>query len=296
MKPASSTPSWRPTLRPGFALAAIAALALLAAPGVPAARAEDTFRFKSEAGPGFTALPTSLPECWSDPSGVFARNGSGERGSVDADISPFGGCEEGWGSIIFWGQKLEMVWGTSPHEEWLGGYVGFRFEARDPVVGTATLSCPSEWYERFTEFGIAKLETMVSEVDGTTCTVEWLPGDAPESATGSTVGRPSPTYSRFVDSLASISTDDAGVMVQVFGREQHRVEDAITLRTSSGRLIGRTTASLRADAKEKRVDVPLDPATRRALTRHGFLVVRASIHPVDGSPGDGDSTSQLVLH
>jgi hypothetical protein len=291
MNPTSRIPSPYSRLH-AFAIAAIAALALLAVLGAPAARAEDTFRFRGEPGPSFTALPGSLPECWSDGSGIFSSsNEADEDGSVSADLDPFDECGEQWATEIYWGQE-QRSW----TREWSGGYGGFWFDAQDEVATPATLSCfvnGSEWVE---SLGIKPIGSMMSaEVDGTDCKVAWLPGAGPESASASSVGEPSAKYSHFVDSLARVSAGKARVEVQAFGRGRLGVEDEITLRTKSGQLIGQATAKLEVGDKPKQVSVPLDGATKRALAAHGFLIVNASIRHIDGSAGAGDHTAQLVL-
>lgn len=277
----------------------VALVVCLLAAGIEADRAgaEDTFRFEGKPGPGFTAYARTPPECWSEPSGIFASEaGAGDYGSISAEASLFDECGEAWSTLIYYGQSLvpvEHISGMAA-EEWEGGFGEFGFEARDPAFGPATLGCPY-WSPLPSQTGVTPLDTMTSEVDGTTCTLEWLPGFAPHRAVASSVRRSAPVYSRFVDSLAPVSAGRAGVAVQAFGPKRLGVEDQITLRTRAGRVIGRAIARLEVEAKKRRVAVSLDPATQLALVRRGFLVVRASIRHVDGTHGSGDTTSQLVL-
>lgn len=283
-----------------FAVASIAAFLLFAALGVAGARAEDTFRFEGQPGPGFTSDAGEVPECWSDASGIFRpSNEASEDGKVRADLDIWDECGEQWATEIYYGQHLHeppqnpLV---SSSYEWSGGYGGFWFDAEDRSLEPATLSCWANGAEWVESLGIMPIENLMSaEVDGTTCTVEWLPGAGPESASASSVADTSAKYSHFVDSLAPVSAGKAQVAVQTFGRRRLGVEDEITLRTKGGQLIGQATTHLEVGDKPKQVVVPLDQATRRTLAAHGFLVVKASIRHVDGSAGAGDTTSQLVL-
>jgi hypothetical protein len=282
------------SIRISALLAALAAAALLlAAFAAPRAGAEDVFRFDNETGEGFTSSARDVvPECWSGVSGVLAPIAEPtQNGSIRADVGPFDGCGEWWGADLAYGQTLQETWEEHGETEryWTGGVGVFGFTAEDPVVGGSSLSCAGG-----NESPI--LNVMSAEVDGDTCTVEWLPGAGPsDGARASAVAPPSAKYTRFVSSLAPVAGGKARIAVQAFARHDLRVEDGIVLRTLGGHQIGRATTHLRVGAKAKRVPVTLAPAARRALAKRGELVVKASIRHVDGSQGGGDSTSQLVL-
>jgi hypothetical protein len=175
------------------------------------------------------------------------------------------------------------------------------FWAEDPAVGPATLRCedigtgePGEgtWGTRPIS------NVMTSEVEGTTCTMSWLPGAGP-SADSLDRARPlepaGAKYSRFVDSLAPVKGDVAYVSVQTFGLQSLAVEDQVALSTRAGQSIGEATATLRVGARAKSVPVKLSSLALQEIKRHGFLMVDAKVNHVDGSTGDGDSTAHLVL-
>jgi len=285
-----------------LALAAAAGIAaVLALAGIAASRAgaEDTFRFDNETGQAFTnGARDSVPECWSDDRGALGPQTQPElTGEIRADVGPFEGCGEWWGANLSYDQEFWEEY-TPGNDLWKGGVGAFVFAAEDPVVGPATLSCRAagrEWAER-AEFPTVPIENeMSSEVDGTTCTVAWLPGAHAATAAATGTSTDSAKYSHFVDSLAPVAAGKARVEVQTFGRRRLGVEDLITLRAAGGRVVGRAKAHLEVGARARWVEVPLDAATRRLLRQDGFLVVRASVRHVDGSAGGGDSTTQLVL-
>jgi hypothetical protein len=98
-----------------------------------------------------------------------------------------------------------------------------------------------------------------------------------------------------VDSLARVSGGKAKVSVQVFGAGERPVRDALTLRTRSGRVIGRGVGSTRAGASATSIAVPLAPFARERLAEKRELVVSALLEHADGTPGSGDRTRQLVV-
>ncbi len=277
----------------------LAAALILAGMAASRAGAEDTFRFNNETGQGFTnGARDSVPECWSDDHGALGpQTEPALTGEIRADVGPFEGCGEWWGANLSYDQELWEEY-MPGNDLWKGGVGAFYFAAEDPAFGPATLSCRAtgrEWAEK-AEFPTVPIENeMSSEVDGTTCTVAWLPGASATAATASSTSTDSAKYSHFVDSLAPVVAGKARVQVQTFGRRRLTVEDAITLRTQSGRIIGQAKARLEVGAKARWIEVPLDPATRRALREKGFLLVRGSVRHIDGSAGGGDTTTQLVL-
>ena len=183
---------------------------------------------------------------------------------------------------------------------WKGGVGAFYFAAEDPAFGPATLSCRAtgrEWAEK-AEFPTVPIENeMSSEVDGTTCTVAWLPGASATAATASSTSTASPWPSTHTSLTASLPW--------------WRVRRASRSRPSAGAVSRSRTPSpcaRRADASSDRrrpvsksaqrrggSRCALDPATRRALREKGFLLVRGSVRHIDGSAGGGYTTTQLVL-
>ena len=292
-----SSPPWGRVV--ALAAAAFAAALILAGMAVSRAGAEDTFRFNNETGQGFTnGARDSVPECWYDDHGALGpQTEPALTGEIRAEVGPFEGCGEWWGANLSYDQEFWEEY-TRGNDLWKGGVGAFYFAAEDPVVGPATLSCRAtgrEWAEK-AEFPTVPIENeMSSEVDGTTCTVAWLPGASATTATASSTSTDSAKYSHFVDSLAPVASGRAWVQVQTFGRRRLAVKDVITLSTQGGRLIGRAKARLEVGAKARWISVRLDPATRRLLREKGYLVVGGSIRHIDGSAGGGDTTTQLVL-
>jgi len=284
-----------------FALTAVVVAVLLVLTGLAASRAgaEDTFRFNNETGQGFTnGARDTVPECWYGDNGALGPQTEPKlTGEIRADISPWESCGEWWGANLSYNQEFWEEY-TPGNDLWKGGVGAFVFDAEDPTVGPATLSCRAagrEWVER-AEFPTQPIENVMSaEVDGTTCTVAWLPGAHTASAAAVGTAVDTAKYTHFVDSLAPVVGGKALVAVQTFGRSRLKVEDAITLSTQGGRVIGRAKARLEVGAKAQRVAVTLDAVTRRVLRRRGFLVVKAAVSHVDGSAGGGDTTTQLVL-
>lgn len=288
--------------RPARLTALLAGVALLVLTlGAAGARAEDTFRFDNETGQGFTAFRNPLPECWSGESGVLAGGGEPRlSGQIHADVAPFDGCEEFWGAVLSYGQNLSESYVNADGESvwlWKGGVGAFYFAAEDPVFGPSTLSCRAIGAENAENREQTPIEnSMISEVEGTTCVVEWLPGAEPGRLSRSSAVLPADAkYTRFVSSLATVKAGAAAVSVQTFARRSLGVEDEIVLRTRGGSVIGHARARLRVGARAKQVRVPLAAVARRELAKRGYLVVKASIQHVDGSPGSGDTTSRLVL-
>ena len=282
---------------------AVAFVALMAIAAGPA-RAEDTFRFENHTGEGFTSYSEAAPECWEQPTGPLAWvSEPRQSGSISADISPFGSCKEWWSANLAYEQEFWEGYETTSGEHidlWKGGVGTFNFWAEDPAIGPATLRCAG-FGEITGEAGPRPIENeMSAEVDGTDCSINWLPGAGP-SGSADSLARTQPMepvdskYSRFVDSLAPVKGGIAQVSVQTFGLHRVAVEDQIELQTRGGEPVGRATTRLRVGEKPKRVAVKLAPVALAAIAKHGYLLVDASLAHVDGSKGDGDNTSELVL-
>jgi hypothetical protein len=280
------------------------ALALVALASIAAgpAHAEDTFRFDNHTGEGFTAFSEGAPECWEKPSGALAwASEPHQSGSISVDIDPFDSCREWWSANLAYGQEFWEGYEANNGENvelWKGGIGTINFFAEDPGVGPATLRCAGLG-EISEEAGPQAIENeMSTEVDGTDCNIRWLPGAGP-SADSLDSARPiepaGAKYSRFVDSLALVKGGVAHVSVQTFGLNRLEVEDRIALRTRGGQSIGQATTRLRVGEKAKLVAIRLAPVALQEIAKHGYLLVDAALTHVDGSKGDGDSTTQLVL-
>ncbi|MFN8216658.1 MAG: hypothetical protein U0R71_08685 [Solirubrobacterales bacterium] len=289
------------SVRPAAVLAALGAAAVLAMFAPPRAAAEDTFRFENETGKGFTAGGRdTVPECWFGASGVLAPQTEPQlTGRISADVGPFESCGGFWSTTLSYDQEFleDYEMEGQPGALWRGGVGGFAFDAEDPSIGPATLSCSAAGREWAELGGAEPIENLMSsEVEGTVCTVEWLPGAGPQRlARASAVAPADARYSHFVSSLAAVEGGAARVAVQTFARRKLAVADEVVLRTRSGAAIGHATVRLRVGDRARRAAVPLSAAARRALGKRGYLVVRATIRHVDGSPGSGDRTSRLVL-
>ncbi|HVY96428.1 MAG TPA: hypothetical protein VHA54_05665 [Solirubrobacterales bacterium] len=276
-----------------------AALALLALVVVPAAQASDAFYFENETGMVFTPndMDSLESECWYGATGVFVAGPSGsEDGSVRSEAGL--GCREFFGANLAFKQRYGGSWEQSegPVFFWEGGVGAFGFQADDPLVGFSSVDCAANgpgWEEGN---GFRPIEAfMTAEVDGNTCTVEWLPGiDAGDVATGSAAGSAAAGHVRFVDSRAEVRGGKARVRVQVFGRGGAQRRCTVVLRGKAGEAIGRASRELKVGDKARTIAVPLAPFARQAL-RVGHDLRAGAVLSIDSVGGSGDNTSQLVL-
>jgi hypothetical protein len=258
-----------------------AALSVLA---VPTAQAEDAFYLESSTGMKFAGeyMDVIEPGCWFGPTGNMIEGNAAEDGSIRSDISPFDQCSDAWGSALGFGLNGQ-------------NYFGFNFGAYDWGLASATLDCEGRGVESAEAEGVNPIERLMSaEVDGLTCTIEWLPGARPSASSLAQRAVPS-WHSRLVSSLAPVANGKAKVKAQLFGPGRRTVRDRVVLRIRSGRLIGEGVGSTRAGSRPGLVPVPLAPFARRLLAANKELVVRASVTHADGTPGTGDETKQLVL-
>jgi hypothetical protein len=267
------------------ALAALLALLAVAALAVPAAEAEDVFYFESNTGMKFLGanMDNLEEECWFNPSGNMIWENAAEDGSIHAiDDNPFDNCSAAWGANMTYyvhGKGIGAI-----------GFGGF-----DPLVGSATVECQANGYEWEEGNFYTPIERyMTSEADGLTCTAEWLPGQGPPQSARSSRAEGG-WHSRLVNSLAPVKGGAAMVSVQVFGRGNHSLRDQVTLRTRSGKLIGSGSGVSEVGARAHRIAVPLAAFARKRLKQKHELTVRAVLRHVDGAPGTGDETKQLVL-
>lgn len=285
-----------------FLVATAFALVALATIAAGSARAEDTFRFDNQTGEGFTAFSEGPGECWSRPGGALAWQSEPHlSGSISADVGLFEGCKEWWAANLSYEQEFWEGYEDTNGEYidlWRNGVGTMNFWAEDPEIGPATLRCEDVGTGEGTWGSRPISNEMTSEVEGTTCTMSWLPGAGP-SADSLDHARPlepaGAKYTRFVDSLAPVKGDIAHVSVQAFGLQRLAVEDQVALRTRGGQLIGETTTTLWVGERAKSVAVKLAPVALQEIKKHGYLMVDAKVTHVDGSKGDGDSTAELVL-
>lgn len=282
-------------MRPLLVAAVLALLALLAP--APAA-ASDAFYFENETGMVFTPNDQDNfeEECWYGATGVFVP---GPRGAEDGSIrSEAGlGCTEAWGSNLAFNQRYYGSWEQESGRIyfWEGGIGAFGFSAYDPLIGSSTVSCEANGYEWEEGNGFTPIERfMASEVDGHTCTVDWLPGvNAGDTASSSALNTARAGHVRIVDSLAQVRGGKARVRVQLFGLGHVRRTVHLVLRSGAGMPIGRASRELRVGDKARVVAVPLDASVRRAARKRDVRV-SASVS-VESPGGTGDRTSQLVL-
>jgi hypothetical protein len=262
--------------------------------GVSGAQAEDAFYLESSTGMKFGGeyMDSIEPGCWFGPTGNMIPGNAAEDGSIRSDISPFDQCSDAWGGAFGFGLNGQ-------------NYFGFEFGAYDWGLASATLDCEGRGVESAEIEGVNPIERLMSaEVDGLTCTIEWLPGARPSPLrrplSGDRGYAQEPLaakgwHSRIVSSLATVRGGKAKVRSQIFGRPRREIRDRLTLRMPSGRLIGRGVGSGETGSRAHRITVPLAPFARQLLAEKKDLLVRASLTHADGTPGSGDETSQLVL-
>ncbi|HET7416614.1 MAG TPA: hypothetical protein VFJ61_03170 [Solirubrobacterales bacterium] len=268
-------------------------LVALIAVGAAPAQAEDAFYFESSTGMKFLGedMDGFQGGCWFGPTGNMIDGKAAEDGSIRADFGPLAECDEAWGANFSFG---------------LGGsnYGSIDFGAYDWPFAGSQLDCLGNGAESARLEGQIPIERFMSiEVEGDTCIVEWLPGARPSALAREVLPSHNPGlpglargwHSRLVSSLARVSEGRAKVRVQVFGTGSRPVRDRITLRTRSGRLLGRGLGTSRTATRPRLVAVPLTPVARQLLAKKKEIVVRASLAHADGTPGSGDETKQLVL-
>lgn len=264
-----------------FALLALATPTLL---GVSSAQAEDSFYFESDTGMKFLGanMDDLEGECWFGATGNLIEDNAAENGSIRSENdSPFDECSAAWGANMTYYVKGK-------------GIGAFGFGAFDPLVGSSTVSCQANGVEWERGNGYTPIERFMSaEAEGRTCTVEWLPGV--EAAPGARLLPTARWHSRMVDSLARASKGRAKIEVQVFGQGKRAVRERVTLRNRSGRLIGRGTGVARVGSRSTAIAVSLAPFARERLADERELVAKAVLEHVDGTPGTGDRTRQLVV-
>lgn len=284
-------------------VAAVAAIAVVMAAS-PAARAEDAFYFNNDTGMAFTPNDQDGIDgnCWLGATGLFIPGPTGAvNGSIRSDVGPFDQCSSMWGSNLGYDQQYI---GSYTQQQtggqvylWYGGIGAFGFSAYDPALGSATVACASNGTGWETGNGFTPIEAyMTSEADGTTCTVDWLPGvDGASAGARAAANTSTASHTRFVDSLAEVWDGRAHPRVQTFGTRRVSVRDAVVLRTRGGKVIGRGTKTLRVGDEPQTVAVTLSRSARKVLAKGRELTVRASIEHARGAQGTGDTTAQLVV-
>jgi hypothetical protein len=273
--------------------ALLAALIALIAISATPAQAEDAFYFQSSTGMKFLGEDMDGLEggCWFGPTGNMIDGKAAENGSIRAEFGPLSECDEAWGANFSFG---------------LGGnsYGSVDFGAYDWPFAGSQLDCLGNGAESARLEGQIPIERFVSiEVEGDTCIVEWLPGARPTALARAVLPSHNPGlpglargwHSRLVSSLARVTGGTAKVRVQVFGTGSRAVRDRVTLRTRSGRLIGRGHGTSQTATRPRLISVPLTPFAQQLLAKKDEIVVRASLAHADGTPGSGDETKQLTL-
>jgi hypothetical protein len=280
-RPALKSPSRAWTIALGLTL-----LAFLLAPRL--AHASDTFRLSTPptVEMGVASQEPIVSGCWYEPTGVFAGEGAVGTSEITGDADPFK-CNENeteWQAYVYLAR--------SPKNAGL-----IDFEPRDPDIGSSSLSCGPRPAIAEDE-GYSPIERlMTTEVDGDSCTADFLPGlDRGADALAAVRSRAYAGHVRFVDSLAPVSGGRAKVRVEVFGlgRASHQV--TVGLRSAAGAELGSARKTLRVGDRPRTVVVPLTAAAREALkSKPGHEArVHASVD-IASSGGTGDRTSELLL-
>lgn len=282
----------------------VAALAVALAMFPSSAAAEDAFYFENETGVGFAGtMPPPEAGCWFGMTGLFVSGpGPSQDGSLRSQIDLFSECEEEfWDPFLAYNQTPSGSYTEEGFTKYLfsGGVGAISFLASDPRIGSATLSCETNGAEWEEANGYTPIEPyMTVAVDGTACTVDWVPGMAAAGAKASATGaeRPGGSHLRLVDSLARVVGDEAQVRVQAFGAGGRDVRALVRLTTLDGRPLGRARGWLRVGTEARVLAVRLPASARRALAgKRRELPVRATLAHAGGDPGTGDATRQLIL-
>jgi hypothetical protein len=288
-------------------LAAALATALVLGTAAAPAGAEDAFYFQNETGIGFTgSMAPPEGECWFGITGIFIPSSSPSSGdgSVRSDNDPFDNCAEIWDPYLGYHQHFDGSYVQEGFPVYLfsGGVGAVGFMASDPDLTSASTTCNTPGAEWEEANGYTPIEPyMTTEVDGTTCTVDWVPGMSAAGAKASAAAlsaakKPATTHLRFVSSLARVVGGEAQVEIQAFGRPRAEVRVAVRLTTKAGKPLGQGKAWTWVGAKPRIVAVPLRlPTYTTFMPKPLELKVRAVLTHVDGSAGSGDSTKQLLL-
>lgn len=267
---------------------AVPVTAVAIAGGLVAApvQAEDTFRFYNQSPVDFAFTGDSM-------SGVCMLQGL--AGGLTSFTIPAGGqgaAELSWGE---WDAGIDC---DDVHYSAAGGPSGipgtssdFAFYARDPEYGASWLTC--------TLSGTSALVFVVS-VDGDSCGV--IAGFPPGAIRPLTP--PLPAFGPFSrSSEAGAETRLVSNAAQVKGRTayvltgrhgSHRSgKETVVVRSTSGRVLGKTTAKLRV-GHPALVPVTLPRKFTKAVTTRKDRRVKVTVRHADKTKGKGDS-AVLVL-
>jgi hypothetical protein len=278
-RPALISPSKVWTISLGLTL-----LAFLLAPRL--AHASDTFRLSTPptVEMGVASQEPIVSGCWYEPTGVFAGEGAVGTSEITGDADPFK-CNENeseWQAYVYLAQ--------SPKNAGL-----IDFEPRDPDIGSSSLSCRPRPAIAEDE-GYSPIERlMTTEVDGDSCTADFLPGtQTGKTDFAATKSRAYAGHVRFVDSLAPVAGGRAEVRVDVFGLGNAGREVTVGLRSAGGAELGSAERRLRVGDQPRTVSVPLSAGAEQTLKSHHELRVHASVD-IAAAGGTGDRTSELLL-
>jgi hypothetical protein len=293
-------------MRPLLLLPLVVAIVAI---GTQASVASDTFTLANNTGVSFLQnQDTQDGTCWYGGTGAFVivpglvnnSSGIGVSGSVTGDMSfsCLGGDDiENWGSLGSYKTPTQ-------------GYVCcLSFQADDPAIGSASFDqCGGQGaqfetsqFEYYDTPGTPIEQFMTFEVDGLTCTADWIPGVSastppPASTTRSRATRAAVArHTRFVGGLAKVIDGVALVPVQSFGRDAGAtVRDRVVLRSKRA-VVGTGEATLVVAAKSRRIRVKVAKSVLAKLRVGHELRVSASVSHADGSAGTGDTTARLLL-
>lgn len=166
----------------------------------------------------------------------------------------------------------------------------FEYNAVDPPIGPAFVQCSGD-VPGFDCAVADKLYAYFQQV-GSSSTEGLIGSPSPKRNNSSS----SPVEARFWSGLAPVSRSGIALVpvASYSTRRRGTVRERVTLRSASGRVIGRGEKTVRF-ATRANIEVRLAPGVARAVASGGSVKVRASVTHADGTVGKGQATNGLVL-
>jgi len=275
------------------------------------AQANVNFTLTSDTGVVFTSLNTEDLDvtCTGGyANGLFGYKYPGLFPSTYVGVGLTGtasvsGCTTPW----YFASEVGVIDGTLSPFNVTGGQGFFSFAAAYvPSQSLALAQCFMGNPATAEQYGITALADYMSvAVDGTNCTVSWLPGVTalPKVKGGATVRmaatKSDHLHTRFISNVAQVGKRTVRIPLQVFGGPKAQasathVTERITLTSDTGRVIAQGKVKARV-GKPVTVRLPLVVA-RNMLGSDGSTTVRASIERFSKHRGTGHEVKALTLN